>query len=85
MREIILYDGAGEKEEIKSGPWSSATRTMNAAFDIVKAGSFKEAEMVKLSYYKATFKTKVEKLCELDEEIRDETPRRRIRKRDRTG
>ena len=62
------------KRKLRSGHRSSATRTMNAAFDIVKAGSFEEAEMAKLSYYEATLKTKVERLCELDEENRDETP-----------
>ena len=47
------------KRKSRSGHRSSATRTMNAAFDIVKAGSFEEAEMAKLSYYEATLKTKV--------------------------
>ena len=63
MREIILYDGAGEKV------WSLGRH--QKARRHWKVGSFEEAEMAKLS---ATPKTKVEKLCELDKVIRNETP-----------
>ena len=62
------------KKKSRSGHRSSATRTMNAAFDIVRAGKFEAADMAKLAYYETTIRAKVDTLLKLDKEIRDATP-----------